>query len=109
MLRDIKSPQRAMRMLSFRITGTGTAAIAEGGFDATLTDNGTGDYTLTFTNPFARLPTVVANVVTANCYVQIGTLAVGSVQLLVKDLDDDSAKDAVFHCLVMGPDVADAN
>lgn len=59
--RSIKVPQAQPRMEAFRITGTGTAALAVGASDATLTDNGTGDYTLTFTEPFARAPIVLVN------------------------------------------------
>ena len=54
MLREIKSTQRLPRQLAFKITGTGTEAINIGGFDATLADNGTGDYPITFSKPFAR-------------------------------------------------------
>lgn len=107
MLREVKCPQRAARLLGFRVTGTGTAAIAEGTNDAALTDNGTGDYTLTFTKPFARTPVVSGNSITTNAYVQIGTISATAIQILTKNLDDDTALDASFHLHVLGFDVAD--
>lgn len=57
--RSIKIPQAQPRMEAFRITGTGTAVLAVGASDGTLTDNGTGDYTITFKEAFAREPIVL--------------------------------------------------
>jgi hypothetical protein len=39
--------QYDLEFVPFAVTGTGTAAITFGSSDLTLTDNGTGDYTLT--------------------------------------------------------------
>lgn len=108
MRRDVKSPQRQMRLMALRLDGTGTAEILEGSTMATLTDNGTGDYTLALAEPLGRLPIVVATPVTADVIVQIGTLAVDSVQLLCFDATDGTtAKDADLHILITGSEVAD--
>lgn len=55
----IQVPQLKPRLETFRISGSGTAALALGSTDATLVDNGTGDYSLTWTKPFAREPIVI--------------------------------------------------
>ena len=107
MLRSIKSPQRAPRMLAFKVTGTGTAAISVGSKDATLADNGTGDYTLTFEQSFARIPVVVATSQTAGVYCEVIPSAT-AVQILCKETDGTPAAiDAVVHVMVLGYDVAD--
>lgn len=107
MLRSIKSPQRAPRILSFKVTGTGTAAISVGSKDATLVDNGTGDYTLTFEAPFKRVPVAVATAQTAGVYCEVIPSA-SAVQVLCKAADGtEAAEDAIFHLIVMGFDAAD--
>lgn len=55
----IQVPQLKPRLETFRVSGSGTAAIALGSTDASLVDNGTGDYSLTWTTPFAREPIVI--------------------------------------------------
>lgn len=107
MLRSIKSPQRGPRMLSFKVTGTGTAAISVGSKDATLVDNGTGSYTLTFEQAFARVPVAVASAQSAGVYCEVIPSA-SAVQVLCKAADGtEAAEDAIFHLIVMGFDVAD--
>lgn len=105
--RSIKSPQRLMRMLTLRVDGA-TPALDEGGFDCTLTDNGVGDYTISFNKNYTRIPACVATPVTADTICQIDTPAVGSVGVKCFDATDGTtAKDAVFHLLVMGADTSD--
>lgn len=57
--RAVKVPQVAPRMEVFRIDGIGVAAIDLGSTDATLVDNGAGDYSLTWAEPFKREPVVI--------------------------------------------------
>lgn len=105
--KQVVSPQRKMRLMSVIVDGTGTAALS--GICAnnmTLTDSGTGDYLLTFDIPFIQLPQVLATPVTDNIICKIGTVAVGSVQILTENLSG-SATDADFHCVIIGSDVAD--
>lgn len=106
MLREIKSTQRLVRQLAFKVTGTGTAAISQGSTDATLVDNGTGDYTLTFAVPFVRAPICVASCMTATCYAEVAAASATAVQILTKS-NANSATDAVFHLIVQGYDSAD--
>jgi len=107
MLRSIKSRQRLPRQLAIKVTGTGTAAISVGRTEATHVDNGTGDYTLTFAQPFARVPVAVASSQTAGVYCEVIPSAT-AVQILCKAADGtEAAEDAIFHVIVLGFDAAD--
>lgn len=106
MMREIKGTQRLPRLLAFKVTGTGTAAIGEGASDATLTDNGTGDYTLTFRKAFLRAPIVTVTTMTANTRAEVAAASASSCQILTKN-DATSATDAVFLVQVLGWDTAD--
>ena len=107
MNKQVLSPQRDMRIMSLKVTGTGTASLSGTcANNVTLTDNGTGDYTLTFKLPYLRVPEVIATAVTDNIYCKVGTIAVGSVQVLTENLSG-AATDAVFHVIILGADTAD--
>lgn len=97
-----------MRIVHAIVDGTGTAAIREGGFDMTLVDNGTGDYTLTLNEAFQRKPAVVVTCATTDCYAELvdadNTKSV--VHILTKN-NADAATDAVFHVMIMGADSVD--
>ena len=94
-------------MLAFSLTGTGTAALGEGKYDATLVDNGTGDYTLTFAKPFARTPVVTVSSKTASTNVKIHAVSKTAVQIKTFAVDGTTAQDAVIDILVLGSDSAD--
>ena len=111
MLREIKSTQRLVRELLFKVTGTGTAVIDSGNFDATLTDNGTGDYSLTLTVPGQRLLGIfVEPIATAGdvigCAHASSTASVPRI-VLFDATDGTTAKDGVFFCKVIVSDAAD--
>lgn len=94
--------QRKPRDECFIVTVTGTAAIGEGIGRATLTDNGTGDFTLTLTEPGQR-PCVVVGLVcqTATCYAELQSAPTASVvRILTKATSNNAATDAVFHVTV---------
>ena len=106
--RSVKSPQRLMRIMSAKVDGTGTAALSGTcANDMVLTDNNTGDYTLTFGVPFERVPEVVALPITDNIVLKIGTISVSAVQILSENLSG-SATDADFHVMILGSDAIDA-
>lgn len=110
MLREIKSSQRLARILSFKVTGTGTAAINQGSFDGTLVDNGTGDWTITFTKPFARAPICIATALaaTGDIITCIKTATATAVNVVQFDATDGTtAKDGVFFLNVIGYDSVD--
>jgi len=76
-----------MRMISLIKTGLGTPVLS--GPDSnqvTITDNGVGDYTITFDESFANSPCVMLTPVTANIVPRINTLANGSVRISTSDL-----------------------
>lgn len=107
MLREIKGSKRLPRALFFRVDGTGAASILEGAFDATLVDNGVGDWTLTFARPFGRTPVVALAALTADSILQIHT--VNNTTLRVKAFaahDGVTAQDVDFHAAVYGSDAA---
>lgn len=107
MLRELKGTQRLPRALFFKLTGTGTAALGEGKYDATLTDNGTGDYTLTFVKPFARTPVVNVNSLTAGIQIKLHALSTTAIQIKSFAVDGTTATDAVLDIAVFGWDSAD--
>lgn len=106
-IKQVVCSQRKMRLISVKVDGTGTASVSGTcSKNVTLTDNGTGDYTVTFNLPYIQIPEVVACPITASRICQLGTVAVGSVQVLTKNLSG-SAADADFHLIVIGSDSAD--
>lgn len=104
MLRSLKSTQRQTRLLAFRITGTGTAAINQGDLDATLVDNGAGDYTLTFVQPGQRVLTAVASSETDGLYAT--AIATTSTLRIKLKTDAGVATDGICHAIVILSDVA---
>lgn len=108
MLRSIKSPQRAPRQLHFKVDGTGTASIVIGSKDAVLTDNGTGQYTITFVQPFARPPIAVGSVIYGSAGLILSVSAASETAVSVRIYDAAGADaDSDFHLIVQGFDVAD--
>lgn len=107
MLREIKGTQRLPRFLAFLLTGTGTAALGQGSTDATLVDNGTGDYTLTFVKPFSRAPVVTASSKTAAVIIELTTVSTTVINIKSFAVDGTTAKDAVLHIQAIGWDAAD--
>lgn len=106
MLRDIQSPQRLPRLIAFKLDGTATASLVVGSKDGSLADNGTGDYTITLAQPFARIPVVVATPITAGAVVEIASASVSAINILVKDTAG-AALDGDVHVLVHGFDAVD--
>lgn len=106
MLFSPKSNQRKERKLSLTVDGTGTASITTGSGLATLVDNGTGDYTLTFAKPFTRTPTVQITTVTAATTGR-AVKSLTDVQVLTFAMDGTTATDAEFDLTVTGWDSQD--
>jgi hypothetical protein len=106
--REIKSPQRQMRMLAFQKSGLGTPALAgEGKLDGTIADNGVGDYTISFEVPFVRIPVCIAQDKTTGRVLKT-VCALGSVQVLAfSDVAMTTAAEADFDIICLGSDVAD--
>ncbi len=105
--RSLKCRQRLQHLIAARVDGTGTAAMLSGARELTLTDNGVGDYTLTFETAFAQVPVVTALALTAATQVKLHAVAVGSVQIKCFAMDGTTAQDADFHVMIVGSDASD--
>lgn len=109
--KQLKVTQPKLRGHYLRVQGTGTAAILEPSTttDISLTDNGVGDYTLTFANPFIRIPSVTATSKTTGVLCEVANEAVGSVDILCFDVATGAAAtDADFNVHIVGADSQDA-
>lgn len=103
----VTCPQQRVSILSVKVDGTGTASVdGTCALNVSLTDSGTGDYLITFLNPFKRAPECVATAITDNIYCKIGTVSTASVQILTENLSGN-ATDADFHLIVVGSYSAD--
>lgn len=108
MRREVESYKRKMRLENFAVDGTGTASLGEGQYRGSLVDNGTGDYTITFTEPFSRTPTVVVGVKTSDAIHQVSAVSKTAVTVLGFAANDGTtAKDIEFDLVVVGADVVD--
>lgn len=109
MLREVKTTQRMPRMLGLRVQGTGAAAILEGSISGgTLVDNGTGDWTITFATPFARIPVIALASLTADKTLYVASVTASAVQIKARSVGSSpAAADADFHMHVLGFDAAD--
>ena len=95
------------------ISGTGTATVSSNDVTCTLTDNGTGNYTLTFGDVFLSAPTVSANAVDATFAATDGAAVVSIISAATNAVvfnsifagDEDSngaAGDMDIHFHIMG-------
>lgn len=109
MKRPVESSQRKMRLLALKVDGTGTAALSgPSSLEATLTDNGTGDYTITFDKAFSQAPVVSATVVTTNIYARVHSASTTAVTIkTIQVADGSTATDADFELLIIGSDVTE--
>jgi hypothetical protein len=94
------------RHIAVKLDGTGASSVLVGSKEVSLTDNGVGDYTLTFVQPFARVPVVVASSMTAGAVIQIASASVSACQIVVKDTSA-AALDADLMIMIQGFDAAD--
>jgi len=100
---DVKTTQTRARLMAFHIDGTGTASLVGGSFDATLTDNNTGDYSLTFAKPYNRAPVVVPICLTAALTAAVSASTITGCRILTTD-SSGAPTDADIYCLVFGWD-----
>lgn len=109
MKRPVESSQRKMRLLALKVDGTGTAALSgPSSLEATLTDNGTGDYTITFDKAFSQAPVVQVTMVTAVTQAIVASATTALVQITTFALTDGTtATDADFELLIIGSDVTE--
>lgn len=105
MLRDLKISQRLCRVIAVLLDGTGTAAV-DGlcKSDVAITDNGVGDYTLTFAKAFNRAPQVVASSRTAGIIIKIHATSTTAVQIKTYAVDGTTATDCDLEVMIIGSD-----
>ena len=110
---SIKSRQRRVRKLFLSKDGLGTPTLSGlSSEEATITDNGVGDYTINFNRSFALtdfICTITSR--TADRTFYLGTKAKGSVQVLCKSLETSEEQASVtfdsaikFHSALKGAD-----
>lgn len=103
--RSVQARQRLVHEIHVKLDGTGTAAILQGSKEVSLTDNGTGDYTLTLVTPAQKVLAVHATPLTAVTAISV-VASVSAVQLLATDLAGTAA-DADMYVTIVVSDAAD--
>lgn len=107
MKRNVKSPQRLERWVYVHIVLTGSVAtLGYGKFQATVVRNGTGDYTLTLTNPSNQKIHAQATPYAANRFATIGTRTASTVEILVLD-NANTAQDCDVGVMILCNDGTD--
>jgi hypothetical protein len=101
---------RRVRILSLKVDGTGTASVS--GLSSnrvTLTDNGTGDYTITFDKAFAQAPQVFVTSLLDDQVVSLHSApTTTSCRLEVRSVAAcPAAADGEFDLLIIGSDCID--
>lgn len=104
MRRSVKATQLQMRTLGFHVDAS--TVLVEGKFDGTIVDNGTGDYTITFAQPFSRVPLVLCQLHSVGVC-EIAAVDESSVQVNIFDVDGTTPADSALDILVYGSDVVD--
>ena len=103
---SITTIKSSPRIICLTVDGTGTAAISGPDADlVTLTDNGTGDYTITFATALQELPYIFAPMsLTADiCYMHHATAPTRTVvRILSKSVEaSPAATDADFQVMML--------
>lgn len=95
-------------MLLIRVTeSAGTYTVAAGGADVTLTDNGVGDISVNFREPFAQVPFICATASQIGRNVGFSTNTTSVCRVLIQDLATPTAAEGGFHLVVIGLDSAE--
>lgn len=100
----VNSSRIGTRLIGFNVKGTGTAALQSSKRHGTLTDNGTGDYTIALRNPFQLAPVVLGTVIgTTAGVVNVVSTAVNTISVKTYD-DAGNLTDQDFYLWVIGFD-----
>lgn len=102
----VESSQRRVRIEAFSSSAT---ALSEGFTRGTFSTTGTGDYTITFAEPFGRAPVVVANALHATLSLKcvLHTVSTTAVRLIVRNDAGAATAPTAFHVQVIGSDSSD--
>lgn len=87
---------------------TSGVALSMGKFDASIAETGAGpgDYTITFNEPFVKVPQVIVNCTTLMAP-QLVSVSVSAVRVLLNNMSGNAA-DGDFHMLVIGSQASDS-
>lgn len=97
--RPVKADQRNVIMKCFKILDTaGTPSLTVGSTDGSITDNGVGDYTITFSSPMDRAMTAMVVPMEADAIAYVSALSASAITVKVTLADGSTAADA--SCLV---------
>jgi hypothetical protein len=115
MRRSIQSAQRKVRMIAVRLEGsTGTLSVE--GLDAkqvSITDNGVGDYTITFNEAFAEAPHVSMAAEATGIMLHASSITASAVRIICKLVDQDAtyaapaAAEADVQVIIVGHDITE--
>ena len=106
--RPLKIEQRSCIMKVFEILDTaGTPSLAVGATDGTIADNGVGDYTITFSEPFERVMGAQITPKESGRIANVAALSTTAVQVELFQADGTTAEDASCYVWVMGSLAAD--
>jgi hypothetical protein len=102
----LEATQRLPRIEFFYSSAT---AITEGTRRGTFTDNGTGDFTFTFTDPFGRTPVAVATPMhaTSKLFATVKAISTTAVRVIVHDDAGNATDPTGLTVMVVGSDSAD--
>ena len=109
MRRAVESPQRKVRMIPVVVTdAAGTPTLGEGQFQVSITDNGVGDFTLTYNEALARAAVVMVTPRESDLIAAVVASSVSSCQINLFDAaDGTTAKDGDVNILIIGFDAPD--
>jgi hypothetical protein len=110
LLRSVKSPQRQMSLVGFAVLDTaGTLSLESGATDGTITDQGTGVFDITFTQPFDRVPFVAVTPKEANAigYIVKAETTALKCRITITEADGSTAEDASCDVIVLGSFASD--
>jgi len=99
---DVRSTRKISEVVVGQVSSAGAVTI--GGREFTVTKNGTGDYTITFTPGFGANPIVVAtpfNATTDGYALRVESVSETTTNILTFD-DSEAAADAAFNFVALG-------
>lgn len=95
-------------MKAFKVLDTaGTPSLSVGSKDGTITDNGVGDYTITFAEPFERVMGAQVSVGEIDAMAYVSALSTSAITVKVTNSDGSTAEDADVFVWVLGALAAD--
>lgn len=105
MMDPLMSPQRATRVIPFRVSSAG--AVLEGSQHITVTKGATGIYSITLLVASARVPVMMGLTGSTVGVAKYGTASVTGFANILFESDAGTDTDTEFHGCIMAFDAAD--